>query len=170
MARSSGCSSSTWRSSAPLDAACCRASVVGIRRRTCSMIVDCHAHVFQNWHGACGHPSQDVHLKYLQKNVTRPAARTLRLRDGQEVRPTMLFRPEDNIWSGLRDVGFRVGRFGRLEFTHAGDEYAIQYMPVGMQTIESPPEFLLAQMTYAGVDHAILQAGGGYGAMNDYNA
>ncbi len=29
---------------------------------------------------------------------------------------------------------------------------------------------MLAQMIYAGVDHCILQAGGGYGAMNDYNA
>ena len=29
---------------------------------------------------------------------------------------------------------------------------------------------MLAQMAYAGVDHAILQAGWGYGAMNDYNA
>jgi predicted TIM-barrel fold metal-dependent hydrolase len=82
----------------------------------------------------------------------------------------MLFRPDDNTWAGLAAVGFRVGRYGRLEFTHEGEEYAIQYMPVGMQTIESPPEFMIAQMTYAGVDHAILQAGGGYGAMNDYNA
>jgi hypothetical protein len=43
-------------------------------------------------------------------------------------------------------------------------------MPVGMQEIVCPPDFLIAQMTHAGVDHAILQAGGGYGAMNDYNA
>ncbi|HEV3396233.1 MAG TPA: hypothetical protein VG100_08845, partial [Xanthobacteraceae bacterium] len=134
------------------------------------MIVDCHAHVFENWHGACGHPSVDIHLKYIQKNVTRPAAETFRLRDGQPANPAMLFRPDDNTWAGLEDVGFRVGRFGRLEFTHAGEDYAIQYMPVGMQTIESPPEFMLAQMTYAGVDHCILQAGGGYGAMNDVNA
>jgi hypothetical protein len=43
-------------------------------------------------------------------------------------------------------------------------------MPVGMQQIVAPPELMLAQMTYARVDHCILQAGGGYGAMNDYNA
>ena len=134
------------------------------------MIVDCHAHVFEDWHGACGHPSVDIHLKYIQKNVTRPAARTFRVRDGREVKPTMLFRPDDNTWAGLTDVGFRVGRYGRLELTHEGEDYAIQYMPVGMQTITSPPEFMIAQMTYAGVDHCILQAGGGYGAMNDYNA
>src|SRR5439155_20657427 len=44
------------------------------------------------------------------------------------------------------------------------------YMPVGMQHIVAPPELMLAQMTYARVDHCVLQAGGGYGAMNDYNA
>ena len=134
------------------------------------MIIDCHAHVFQNWHGACGHPSIDVHLKYIQKNVTRPAAETFRVRDGMRVKPGLLFRDGDNTWAGLKDVDFRIGRYGRLEFMHEGEEYAIQYMPVGMQTIESPPEFMIAQMLYAGVDHCILQAGGGYGAMNDYNA
>jgi predicted TIM-barrel fold metal-dependent hydrolase len=134
------------------------------------MIIDSHAHVFENWHGACGHPSVDIHLKYIQKNVTRPAAKTFRVRDGKEVKPTMLFRPEGNTWAGLNDVGFRVGLYGRLEFTHEGESYAIQYMPVGMQRIESPPAFMVAQMVYAGVDHCILQAGGGYGVMNDYNA
>ena len=134
------------------------------------MIVDCHAHVFENWSDACGHPSVDIHLKYIQKNVTRPAAKTFRPRDGKPAAPAMLFRPDDNTWAGLADVDFRVGRFGRLEFTHDGEDYAIQYMPVGMQTIESPPEFMLAQMTYAGVDHIVLQAGGGYGAMSDFNA
>jgi len=72
------------------------------------MIIDCHTHVFENWHGACGHPSVDIHLKYIQKNVTRPAAKTFRVRDGEEVKPAMLFRPEDNTWAGLNDVGFRV--------------------------------------------------------------
>jgi predicted TIM-barrel fold metal-dependent hydrolase len=55
-------------------------------------------------------------------------------------------------------------------FTVEGDDYAVQYFPVGMQHIEAPPELMLAQMAYVGVDHAILQAGGSYGATNDYNA
>ena len=134
------------------------------------MIVDCHAHVFENWHGACGHSSRAVHLKYLQKVVTRPAARAFRARDGKEVKPTMLFRQGDNTWAGLVDVDFRVGSYGQLAFTYESEDYYVQYMPVGMQEIVCPPDFLIAQMTYAGVDHAILQAGGGYGAVNDYNA
>ncbi|MEP6609838.1 MAG: hypothetical protein ABJA83_14340, partial [Burkholderiaceae bacterium] len=134
------------------------------------MIVDCHAHVFQHWQGACGHPSTAVHLKYLQKVVTRPAAKTFRVRDGREIKPSMLFRPDDNTWAGLTGVGFRVGRFGQLGFTHEGEDYYVQYLPVGMQELACPPELMLAQMTNAEVDHCILQAGGGYGAMNDYNA
>ena len=134
------------------------------------MIVDCHAHVFQHWQGACGHPSAAVHLKYLQKVVTRPAARAFRVRDGKQIRPSMLFREGDNTWAGLTDVGFRVGRFGQLAFTHEGDDYYVQYLPVGMQEPACPPELMLAQMTVADVDHCVLQAGGGYGAMNDYNA
>ncbi len=134
------------------------------------MIVDCHAHVFQNWKDACGHPSIDIHLKYLQKVVTRPAAKAFRARDGKEIKPAALFRPDDNTWAGLTDVGFRVGRYGQLQFSIGGDDYFVQYMPVGMQDIEAPPEFMLAQMTYADVDHCILQTGGGYGQMNAYNA
>ena len=134
------------------------------------MIIDCHAHVFQHWQGACGHPSSAVHLKYLQKVVTRPAARAYRARDGKEVRPTMLFDAGDNTWAGLTAVGFRVGQYGQLAFTWEGEDYYVQYMPVGMQEIVCPPGFMIAQMINAAVDHCILQAGGGYGAMNDYNA
>ena len=134
------------------------------------MIVDCHAHVFAHWAGACGHPSSTVHLKYLQKVVTRPWAKAFRARDGHEIKPTMLFRSGDNTWDGLTDVGFRVGRFGQLVFSWDGEDYYVQYLPVGMQELACPPELMLAQMTYAAVDHCILQAGGGYGMMNDYNA
>ena len=43
-------------------------------------------------------------------------------------------------------------------------------MPVGMQEQVAPPELMLAQMMNAGVDHCVLQAGGGYGAMTEMNA
>ncbi len=134
------------------------------------MIVDCHAHVFQSWEGACGHPSAEIHRKYMQKVQTRTSARVFRARDGLEVSGTLLFEPDRNGWAGLRDVNFRVGNYGRLDFTIDGEDYFSQYMPVGMQQIVAPPELMLTQMTNAGVDHTILQTGWGYGAMNDYNA
>ncbi len=135
------------------------------------MIIDCHAHVFQNWIDLCGHESQQVHWKYIQKNVTRPRAMVKRTSDGTPGDARALFRTGDNSWAGLReDIGFRVGRFGRLEYTLDGGDYYIQYMPVGMANIEASPELQLAQMSYVGVDHSVLQAGMSYGVMNDYNA
>lgn len=135
------------------------------------MIIDSHAHIFQDWTGPCGHPAREVHWKYVQKNVTRPSARVLRARDGAPADARGLFRAADNTWAGLReDVAFRVGPYGRLEYTVDGEEHYVQYMPVGMARIECPPELMLAQMAYAGVDHCVLQAGMSYGRMNDYNA
>ncbi len=134
------------------------------------MIIDSHAHIFQSWQGPAGHPSAAIHLKYLQKTVTRPSAKAFRARDGKEVKTSMLFRPGDNTWAGLTEVGFRVGCNGQLAFTWEGEDYYVQYMPVGMQEIVCSPDFMIAQMVNAEVDHCILQAGGGYGAMNDYNA
>jgi len=134
------------------------------------MIIDCHAHIFTNWIGACGHPSRDIHNRYLQRIVTRTAASTFRASDWTRADTRALFRAGDEGWSGLRDVDFRVGRFGQLEFTDEGEDHVIQYMPVGMQELEAPPELMLAQMMNAGVDRCVLQAGGGYGAMSEMNA
>jgi len=135
-----------------------------------TMIVDSHAHIFQHWAAACGHPSREMRRRFIQKVQTRPAAKVFRAHDGEEVTKRLLFREGDNSWAGLRDVDFRVGLYGQLDFTLNGEDYYVQYMPVGMQQIVAPPELMLAQMTYARIDHCILQAGGGYGAMNDYNA
>jgi predicted TIM-barrel fold metal-dependent hydrolase len=134
------------------------------------MIIDCHAHVFQHWAGSCGHPSRAIHRLFMQKVQTRTNARIFRVRDGCEITGSFLSKDGDNSWAGLKDVDFRVGIYGQLDFTIGGEDFYVQYMPVGMQEIVAPPELMLAQMTYAGVDHTVLQAGGGYGAMNDYNA
>jgi predicted TIM-barrel fold metal-dependent hydrolase len=135
------------------------------------MIIDSHAHVFQDWSGPCGLPSRQVHWKYIHKNVTRPAAKVYRLRDGAAADPQLLYRKGDNTWAGLReDVNFRVGPYGRLDFTVDDEDYYVQYMPVAMQRIESTPEFMITQMNAAEVDHCVLQAGFSYGYMNDYNA
>src|SRR5919197_2671017 len=124
------------------------------------MIIDCHAHVFQHWAGACGHDSRELHRRYLQKVVTRPAAEIYRARDGKRVDASALSKREDASWAGLAAVNFRLGINGQLDFTVDGEDYYVQYMPVAMQEFRAPPELMLAHMTYAGVDHAVLQAGG----------
>ena len=64
------------------------------------MIVDSHAHVFQDWSGPCGLPSRELHWKYIHKNLTRPAAKVYRLRDGARADPPLLYRKGDNTWGG----------------------------------------------------------------------
>jgi predicted TIM-barrel fold metal-dependent hydrolase len=135
------------------------------------MIIDSHTHIFENWSGACGLPSREVHWKYIQKSLSRPAAKIFRYRDGAVADSTALYRSGSTGWDGLRDdVDFRVGPFGRIEFTVDGEQHYIQYMPPGMADIESTPEFLITQMNVAGVGHCVLQGGFTYGYMNDYNA
>ena len=93
----------------------------------------------------------------MQKVQTRTSSRVFRARDGAEASGALLFHEGRNGWSGLKDVDFRVGIYGRLDFTVAGEDYYVQYMPVGMQEIVAPPELMLANMTLAGVDHTVLQ-------------
>lgn len=134
------------------------------------MIVDCHHHVFQHWIGPCGHRSREVHARYIQKMLTRVVAGVTRVRDGAPADTKALSRTGESGWQGLTEANVRVGRFGQLEFTVAGEDYAVQYMPVGMQEFVAPPELMLAQMAYVGVDHCILHGGGAYGAVTDLNA
>ena len=135
------------------------------------MIVDSHVHIFRHWSEACGLPSREIHWKYIQNNVARPSARVYRKRDGKQIEKPHLLKEKDTTWNDLRDdVNFRVGTMGRMEYTVAGEDYYIQYMPVGMVQQESSPEFMVTQMNAAGVDHCVLQAGFTYGYMNDYNA
>src|SRR5258708_23380257 len=107
------------------------------------MIVDCHAHVFTHWIGACGHPTREIHKRYLQRIVTRTVAPTFRLSDGARADTKALFRAGDEGSSRLAHVGFRVRRFCQLEFTQGCEDYAIQYMPVGQQQLTASPELLL---------------------------
>ena len=82
------------------------------------MIIDGHAHIFENWTGSNGHESQDVHLKYLQKSMLRPSARVMRARDGVPADMARLFPLGDNTWKSLRDdVDFRSSELlRRLRF------------------------------------------------------
>ena len=135
------------------------------------MIVDCHAHVFAHWIGACGaSDARGPQALPAARRHTHGRRRPSRLRDGKRADTKALFRAGDDGWTGLADVNFRVGRLGQLEFPHEDEDYAVQYMPVGMQEQVAPPELMLAQMMNAGVDHCVLQAGGGYGAMTEMNA
>ncbi|MGD8821946.1 MAG: amidohydrolase family protein [Anaerolineales bacterium] len=138
------------------------------------MIVDIHAHIFPDLNGACGLESVELHRLYLQRfTAATPAQSVKRLSDGKPVEnpeDASLWDPDDPTPSGALPVDFRVGRFGRLEWSKNGQDYYIHLYAPNLQLVESSPEFLLAQMNYAGVDTIVLQNAWLYGQLNDFFA
>jgi len=119
------------------------------------MIIDCHMHIFPFLGGACGWQSKKDHLAYLQRFMYGA------------VHPELAAKPE--YWTGdVSEIGFKVGPYGRMEWTENGVDYYRQFMPPSLQRQVSTPEFMLAQMDHAGVDMSVLQNCKLYGKLNDY--
>lgn len=135
------------------------------------MIVDVHAHVFPWLGGASGFDSVAAHMRYLQQSMCGAPFPVRRVRDNRLVEEETLW----TLWDGrnpgpegLYEVNFRVGRFGRLEWTKNGEDYYIQFMPPSLQDVTAPGELMIAQMDYVGVSKAVLQNAAAYGRLNDY--
>jgi predicted TIM-barrel fold metal-dependent hydrolase len=118
------------------------------------MIIDMHAHVFPHLGGACGYKSVSEHLAYQRATLYKP----------QHPRVDSGVSPE------LKDINFRVGKFGRFEWTEDGVDYYRQFNPPSLEDQTASPEFMLAQMDHAGVDRAVLQNSPFYGELNNYFA
>jgi predicted TIM-barrel fold metal-dependent hydrolase len=93
-----------------------------------------------------------------------------RLRDHTQVREQSLHDGRLDSLASLHEVDFRVGRFGRFEWTANGEDVYLQFFPPSLQAMASPPEFMLQQMARAGVHRAVLQNARLYGRLNDYFA
>ena len=93
-----------------------------------------------------------------------------RLSDHRQVTQQTLHDGRLTDPSSLRAVDFRVGRFGRFEWTANGTDLYLQFFPPSLQAMDSPPEFMLQQMARAGVDRAVLQNARPYGRLNEYIA
>jgi len=120
------------------------------------LIIDGHAHVFPYLGGASGWETVSAHLAALQRamyGAARPAAVAKAIQSSEPP-----------------DINFRVGRFGRFEWTEDGVDYYRQYMPPNLQDQTASPEFMLAQMDNAVIDMAVLQNTKLYGKLNDYFA
>jgi predicted TIM-barrel fold metal-dependent hydrolase len=133
-------------------------------------IVDSHVHIFPNLDGPSGFASQAEHRRFLQLYMATHGEPVRRLRDHGAVSGQTLYTAPLTSPERLRDVNFRVGRFGRLEWTADGEDLYLQFFPPSLQTLESPPEFMLQQMARAGVDRAVLQNARLYGRLDDHFA
>jgi predicted TIM-barrel fold metal-dependent hydrolase len=134
------------------------------------VIVDTHVHIFPFLGGANGFSSVAEHMLHLQKDMCYTSQPIRRRRDNAVAEGEALWDGVNPGPAGLHDVGFHVGRFGRLEWTRAGVDYYLQFQSPALQGMEAPPEFILAQMDYVGVDVAVLQNAHLYGKLSEFFA
>ena len=134
------------------------------------MIVDSHAHAFPPMGGPSGFVSSERHAMYTQHGLAHHHQPVRRFSDHMQVREQTLCDGEDVTLDGLTEVGFRGGGFGRLAWTAGGEECYLQYLPPTLTNLSAPPELMVAQMDYVGVDKAVLQTGHLYGRLNGYLA
>jgi predicted TIM-barrel fold metal-dependent hydrolase len=67
-------------------------------------------------------------------------------------------------------VNFRVAKYGRFEWTKDGEEFRLHQCAPSLQDTEASPEYMIAEMDYAGIDRAVLQNMFLYGRLNKYFA
>ena len=135
------------------------------------LIIDSHAHIFPYLGGKSGYSSAGEHLTICQRGMAEHFVQSVRrVKDNSIVQEKTLWDPTNLSLKGRYDVNFRVGEFGRFEWTKDGVDYYIQYLPPSLQDMVAPPGLLKAMMDYAGIDKAVLQCGGTYGNLNYYYA
>ncbi len=121
------------------------------------MIYDGHAYCFPGpaAHGGFVDPQEFWrHLQLFMANRVQPCWRQ---RDRAPADASGLVDPS-RPWNfaGLRDAQFRAGAHGRVEWVVDGEEYVKQVLPPWVNDFAYPPEVLVAEMDYAGVDRALL--------------
>ena len=133
------------------------------------MIVDSHAHAFPPMGGPAGHTSTAEHLRYMQQGLLFHHQPTRRMDDNSVYTgANQLYDGEDLSFNGLTDVDFRGDAFGKFAWTADGLDYSKQYLPSTLMRLDAPPELMVAQMDYVGVDKAVFHSGHGYGRLNRY--
>jgi predicted TIM-barrel fold metal-dependent hydrolase len=138
-------------------------------RKQKTLIIDNHAHIFPFLGENSEYEAEGIQLVYARKALSRLLVEpTHRKSDFKIMKEDGLWDSEKPGWDGMSNVNFRVGKFGRYEWTVNGVDYCKQLMPVGMQDMISPPEFIIAQMDHAGIDKAVLQRGHIYGKLENY--
>lgn len=134
-----------------------------------SLIIDIHTHAFPRLGSDSGGESAQFHTDCIQHHVQYHSQGIRRASDGTRMREYLLAPDGDGIDS-LRDVNFRVGHHGRIEFTIDGEDYYIQWYPLWMADMTAPPQLMVSYMDYVGVDIGVLQHDHVYGALDEYLA
>jgi predicted TIM-barrel fold metal-dependent hydrolase len=134
------------------------------------MIIDTHVHTFPPLEGPSGRQTVAEHMALMQRTNYGAINRPRRQKDDSLIHENTLWNGTDPGPDGLAAVNFRTGRFGRLEWTLDGGDVYLQWFAPSLQKLESPPEYMIVEMDYAGVDVGVLQNTHCYGRLDDYFA
>jgi predicted TIM-barrel fold metal-dependent hydrolase len=107
-------------------------------------------------------------MQFIQHHVLFHFQGVRRSRDHRPIKKQMLYDGQNDGLSGMLDVNFRIGEYGRVEWTYEGEDYYTPWMPPTLRDMSHPPEAMIAQMDYVGVDRAVLQNAHVYGDIDAY--
>ena len=116
------------------------------------MIIDCYPSSFAPWDTACGYESLAQKMRVIQRELGGHHQPTMRVRDRKLVDNTSLADPGTGELTGAEWTRHN----GQIAWTYEGETYKKQYFPPMLHNLECPPELMMSEMDYAGVDAGIL--------------
>lgn len=121
------------------------------------MIFDGHAYTIPSLNDTGGFPDKETFRRHLQQAMAAHFQPSWRARDLQPADTSGLI--DLSNWpslDALKDADFRPAGNGRFEWTVEGEDIVKQYFPPSVTDMQYPPDRLVAEMDYAGVDMALL--------------
>ena len=116
------------------------------------MIIDSHMYCFPQVDLPQGYSTLDEKMRMLQSELGAHHQPVWRVRDRAPADNGVLKDPDSGE---LRDITWRRHN-GGLAWEYEGELYTKQYYPPMLHNLECPPELMIAEMDYAGVDVGIM--------------
>ena len=116
------------------------------------MIIDCYPSSFAQWDSAAGYKSRAEKMEVIHRELATHHQPAWRARDRTGVDNSSLINPDTGE---LTNVEW-TRHMGQLAWVHEGETYVKQYFPPMLHNMECPPELMIAEMDYAGIDAGIL--------------
>ena len=116
------------------------------------MIIDCYPSSFAQWDSAAGYKSRAEKMEVIHRELATHHQHAWRARDRAGVDNSSLINPD----TGELTNAEWTRHMGQLAWTYEGETYVKQYFPPMLHNMECPPELMIAEMDYAGIDAGIL--------------
>ena len=101
------------------------------------LIFDSHAHIIPKLSGASGFSSKKEHLLISQKSMHEHLAQPARKKKDNSIIIKKIWDDNAKGNEGELEVEFRVGKYGRFEWTQDAEDCYIQYLPTYVENMRS---------------------------------